>query len=73
MNGWFTFKKTIKVPELQLLHSVFPARLGLKAAALARPEAALAFSDRGLGQSHHSWLGPGLAWPRPWLDTLQIE
>jgi len=37
--------------------SVVPARLGLKAAALAWPEAALASSNPGPGQSHQSQLG----------------
>jgi hypothetical protein len=44
-----------------------PARLGPKAPALAWPEAALAFSRPGPGQSPHSRLGPGPAWPKPWL------
>jgi hypothetical protein len=35
------------------------AQLGLKALALA-------FSNAEPGQSHHSGLGLGLAWPRPW-------
>jgi hypothetical protein len=43
------------------------ARLGLKAAALAWPEPALASSNLRPGQSRHSRLGSGLAWPRPWL------
>jgi len=44
-----------------------PARLGLKAPALAWPEAALASSNLRPGQSRHSRLGPGLAWLRPRL------
>jgi hypothetical protein len=44
-----------------------PARLGPKAAALAWPEPALAFSRAGPSQSRHSRLGPGLAWPKPRL------
>ena len=43
------------------------ARLGLKAPALAWPEVALAFKNTQPGQSRHPRLGPGLAWPRPWL------
>jgi hypothetical protein len=43
------------------------AWLGPKAAALAWPEPALAFSRAGLTQSCHSQLGPGLAWPKPQL------
>jgi hypothetical protein len=47
--------------------SAVPARLGLKAAALAWLEAALAFWNLRPGQSHQPRLGPGLAWPRPRL------
>ena len=48
------------------------AWLGLKAPALAWPEAALAFSNPRPGQSHRPRLGPGLAWPRPWLVYVKI-
>src|SRR5216684_4017773 len=47
--------------------SVLPARLGLKAAALAWLEAALAFRNPRPGQSRRSGLGPGLARPGPRL------
>ena len=47
--------------------SVVPARLGLKATALAWPELALAFSKPRPSQSRQTGLGPGLAWPRPRL------
>jgi hypothetical protein len=50
-----------------LTSSDVPARLGPKAAALAWPEAALAFSRAGPSQSHHSRLGLGPAWPKPRL------
>src|SRR5260370_22648369 len=50
-----------------LLISVLPARLGLKAAALAWLEAALAFRNPRPGQSRRSRLGPGLARPGPRL------
>jgi hypothetical protein len=30
-----------------------------------QPEAALAFSNSRPGQSHETWLGSNLAWPRP--------
>ena len=43
------------------------ARLGLEAPALAWLEAALALSNLRPGQSRHSRLGSGLAWPRPRL------
>ena len=43
------------------------AWLGLKAAALAWPGAALACSIPRLGQSCQLWLGFGLAWPGLWL------
>ena len=43
------------------------ARLGLKAAALAWLEVASAFSNPRPGQSCQTWLGSGLAWPRPRL------
>ena len=46
---------------------VVPARLGLKAAALAWPEVALAFSNPRPSQSRQTRLGPGLARPRPQL------
>jgi hypothetical protein len=51
----------------QGLGSAVPARLGLKALALAWPEGALAFQNPR--PSHGSWLrlGHGLAWPRPGL------
>ena len=42
------------------------AQLGLEAPALAWLEA-LAFSNLRPGQSRHSQLGSGLAWPRPQL------
>ena len=44
-----------------------PARLGLKAAALARPEPAPAFSKAGPGQSRQTRLGPGPARLKPRL------
>jgi len=47
--------------------SAVPARLGLKAPALAWPEPALAFSNPRPSQSRQTRLGPGLAWPRPRL------
>jgi hypothetical protein len=47
--------------------SAVPARLGLKAPALAWPEAALAFSNVRPGQSRQPRLGLGLARPRPRL------
>jgi hypothetical protein len=47
--------------------SVVPAWLGLKATALAWLLGALAFSKPRPGQSQDSWLGLGLAQPRPWL------
>ena len=52
-------------------YSDVPARLGLKAPALAWPEVALACSDTRPGQSRHSGLGLGLAWPRPRLVYVQ--
>jgi hypothetical protein len=52
--------------------SAVPARLGLKAPALAWPEAALAFSNPRPGQSRRPRLGPGLAWPRPRLLYVKI-
>jgi hypothetical protein len=47
--------------------SAVPARLGLKAPALAWPEAASAFSNPRPGQSREPRLGSGLARPRPRL------
>ncbi|KAH9021917.1 hypothetical protein EDB84DRAFT_1274768 [Lactarius hengduanensis] len=44
-----------------------PARLGLKAPALARPKAAPAFENARPSQSPHLRLGSGLAWPKPRL------
>jgi hypothetical protein len=52
---------------LLVVVSGVPARLGLKAPALAWPEAALAFSNLRPSQSRQTGLGPGLAWPRPRL------
>jgi hypothetical protein len=52
--------------------SAVPARLGLEAPALAWPEAALASSNLRPGQSRHSRLGSGLAWPRPWLLYVKM-
>jgi hypothetical protein len=40
---------------------------------LAQPEAALAFSKSGPSQSRHTWLGPGLAWPKPRLYAKKIS
>ena len=48
----------LKVTAPSLAPSDVPAQLGPKAAALARPEPAPAFSRAGLSQSRHSWLGP---------------
>ena len=45
--------------------SVVPARLGLKAAALA-------FSNPRPGQSRQTWLGSGLARPRPQLFVCEM-
>ena len=56
-----------------LLDSAVLARLGLKAPALAWPEVALASSNTRLGQSHQTWLGLGLAWPRPRLFGICIS
>ena len=53
--------------------SAVPARLGLKAPALAWPEVALASSNARPGQSHLTWLGLGLAWPRPRLFGICIS
>jgi hypothetical protein len=50
--------------------SVVPARLGLKAPALAWPEVALACLDDRPGQSRHSGT-QGLARPRPRLVYVQ--
>jgi hypothetical protein len=50
-----------------LLSRDVPARLGLKALALAWPEVALAFSNPRPSQSRQTGFGPGLAWLRPWL------
>ena len=47
--------------------SAVPARLGLKAAALAWLETALAFSTHRPGQSRQPGPGLGLARPRPQL------
>jgi hypothetical protein len=47
--------------------SAVPARLGLKAPALAWPKTALAFAIHRPGQSRQLGLGPGLAWPGPRL------
>ena len=47
--------------------SVVLAQLGLKAAALAWPEVASAFSNPRPGQSRQTWLSFGLAWPKPRL------
>ena len=46
-------------PEEQVDYeiSAVPARLGLKALALAWPEVALASSSTRPGQSHQTWLG----------------
>ena len=49
------------------MSSDVPARLGLKAAALARPEPAPAFSKAGPGQSRQTRLGPGPARLKPRL------
>jgi hypothetical protein len=49
------------------------ARLGLKALALAWPEAALAFSNPRPGQSHETWLGSSLARPRLWLLYVKCK
>ena len=49
------------------------AWLGLKALALAWPEAALAFSNARPGQCHQPRLGLGLAWPRPWLLYVKYK
>jgi hypothetical protein len=48
------------------------AWLGLKAPALAWPEAALACSNPRPGQSCQPGLGPGLAWPRPRLFCVKV-
>ena len=48
-------------------HSDVPARLGLKAPALARLKPALAFSKTEPSQSRHSRLGPGPARLKPRL------
>ncbi|KAI0290665.1 hypothetical protein B0F90DRAFT_1824836 [Multifurca ochricompacta] len=58
--------------DIPLGPSDVPARLGPKAAALAQPEAALAFLKSGLGQSCHRWLGPGPAWPKLQLLAEKI-
>jgi hypothetical protein len=60
---------TVKVVSVG--SSDVPARLGPKAAALAWPEPAPAFSRAGPSQSRHSRLGPGPARPKPRL--LQIS
>ena len=54
-------------PSCAVAISVVPARLGLKAPALAWPEPALAFSNPRPSQSRQTRLGSGLAWPRLWL------
>ena len=51
---------------------VVPAQLGPKAPALAWPEAALALSRPGPGQSPHSRLGSGPAWLKPRLLVHNI-
>jgi hypothetical protein len=48
-------------------------QLGLKAPALAWPEAALAFSNPRPGQSRETWLGSGLARPRPQLLYVKCK
>ena len=50
-----------------MTRSAVPARLGLKAAALAWPKAALASSIHGPSQSRQPGLGLGLARLRPRL------
>ena len=55
------------------LVSAVPARLRLKAPALAWPEAASAFSNPRPGQSRETWLGSGLAWPRPRLLYVKCK
>src|SRR5216684_5142401 len=55
------------VPLFSVAASVLPARLGLKAMALAWLEAALAFRNPRPGQSRRLGLGPGLARPGPRL------
>ncbi len=47
------------------LISDVPARLGLKAAALAWPDMALASSNLRPGRGQWLWPGSSLAWPRP--------
>jgi len=47
--------------------SAVPARLGLKAPALAWPEGASAFQNPRPSHGSRLWLGHGLAWPRPGL------
>ena len=49
------------------------ARLGLKAVALAWPEAALAFSNARPGQSRQLRLGLGSARLRPWLYIRNVN
>jgi hypothetical protein len=60
------FCKWCAIFILQIVSDV-PARLGLKAPALAWPEAALAFKNPRPGQSRQPGLGSGLARPRPRL------
>ena len=77
-NGWTPIQVVSPSPVFEQIrttdengwtpiHSAFPARLGLKAPALAWPELALAFSNTRPGQSHQTRLGLGLAQPRPRL------
>jgi hypothetical protein len=51
------------------LASGVPARLGLKAAALAWPEAAPAFQNLRPSRQSRLRLGHGLAWPGPRLSA----
>ena len=63
----FSFCRLQCLHDLLLSNSVVPARLGLKAPALAWPEPALAFSNPRPSQNRQTRLGSGLAWPRPRL------